>query len=135
MVGSIPARCSMEVPNPQTGRFRVMTISGPKASFRLADSKDSPSPLASHLLLGPRGMISDPILSLLCAAEFSPGDVAHLVVWDNGQVGIVRNGEQVGQERWQRGELSECAKAFLNYVRLIRRRVTMIGNASELPAA
>lgn len=80
-------------------------------------------------------MVSDPILSRLCAAEFSPGDVAHLVVWNNGQVGIVRNGQQVGQERWHRGELSECAKAFLNYVRLIRRRVTSIGRTPELPAA
>jgi hypothetical protein len=69
-------------------------------------------------------MFSDSILTHLCAAEFSTGDVAHLVAWADGQFGIVRNGRQVGQQRWDRPEINECAKAFLNYVRIIRRQLT-----------
>jgi hypothetical protein len=100
-----------------------------------ADNDGSPRLLASGLQLGSTVMFSDSILSRLCAAEFAPGDVAHLVAWGDGQFGIVRNGQRVGEERWVRGDLSDCAKAFLNYVRLIRRRVTTVGVASDRPAA
>lgn len=65
-------------------------------------------------------MSSHPILASLCAAEFVPGDSAQLVAWSDGHFGIVRNGQPVGQERWARGGLSDCAKAFLTYVRLVR---------------
>ena len=66
-------------------------------------------------------MVAHNILSHLCTAEFAPGDAAHLVAWSNGQFGVVRNGQPVAQERWERGNLSDCAKAFLHYVRLVRR--------------
>lgn len=72
-------------------------------------------------------MPSEPILTHLCAAEFAPGDVAHLVSLAGGQFGIVRNGQQVGQERWERNRLPDGAKAFLNYVRLVRGGRTPIG--------
>jgi hypothetical protein len=78
-------------------------------------------------------MASSMILSHLCTAEFSPGDAAHLVAWSNGQFGIVRNGQPVAQERWDRAALPECGKAFLHYVRLIRRK-TLRENANR-PAA
>ena len=81
-------------------------------------------------------MFSELILSRLCAAEFAPGDTAHLVAWADGQFGIVRNGQPVGDERWRRNDLPDCAKAFLNYVRLIRRRVLVRqGAVSDRPAA
>lgn len=82
-------------------------------------------------------MFSDSILTHLCAAEFAKGDVAHLVTWADGQFGIVRNGEQVGQQRWGRPEIGECAKAFLNYVRIIRRQavVRAKGNRGDPAAA
>ena len=68
-------------------------------------------------------MFSEPILTHLCAAEFREGDVAHLVAWADGQFGIVRNGAPVGQQRWDRNNISDCAKAYLNYVRIVRRQV------------
>ena len=64
-----------------------------------------------------------PIMSHLCAAEFMPGDSAYLVAWTDGHYGIIRNGERVGGERWQREDLSQCAQAFLNYVHLSRKHV------------
>jgi hypothetical protein len=79
-------------------------------------------------------MISSSILTRLCAAEFAPGDSAYLVAWADGHFGIVRNNQLVGQQRWGRSDMSECAKAFLNYVRLVRRKLTRAGR-SELPAA
>ncbi|MDB5296585.1 MAG: hypothetical protein JWO31_2568 [Phycisphaerales bacterium] len=69
-------------------------------------------------------MSSESILTRLCAAEFAADDAAHLVAWSSGQFGIVRNGEQVGQQRWDRPNLSDCAKAFLNYVRIVRRQAS-----------
>lgn len=68
-------------------------------------------------------MDSYPILSHLCAAEFMPGDSAYLVAWTDGHYGILRNGQPVGGERWQRADLAQCAQAFLNYVRLARKHV------------
>jgi hypothetical protein len=68
-------------------------------------------------------MDSSAILSHLCAAEFSAGDVAHIVALSNGQFRITRNGQPVGQQTWRRQDLADCGKAFLNYVRLTRRRV------------
>ena len=68
-------------------------------------------------------MYSESILTHLCAATFREGDVAHLVAWADGQFGIVRNGQQVGQQRWSRTDISDCAKAYLNYVRIVRRQV------------
>lgn len=69
-------------------------------------------------------MDSTAILSHLCAAEFRSGDVAYLVAWSNGEFGIVRNGQLIGQQRWGRQELADCGKAFLNYVRIIRNRMS-----------
>lgn len=68
-------------------------------------------------------MDSSAILSHLCAAELSAGDVAYLVALANGQFTIVRNGQVVGQQTWGRQELADCGKAFLNYVRIIRNRI------------
>ena len=65
------------------------------------------------------------ILTNLCATEFKPGDSAQLVAWADGQFGIARNGQPVGEQRWQRSDLSDCARAFLNYVRIIRRKVAV----------
>lgn len=78
-------------------------------------------------------MASHSIISHLCTAQFSPGDAAHLVAWANGQFGIVRNGQPVAQERWERATLSDCGKAFLNYVRLIRRKAQQ--RAAHKPVA
>ncbi len=68
-------------------------------------------------------MFSESILSYLCAAAISKGDVAHVGVWSDGQCGIARNGQAVGEERWPRHEVDQCAKAFLHYVRLLRKRL------------
>jgi len=86
--------------------------------------------VASDLQYEKSAMISHPILTHLCAAEVAPGDSAYLVAWADGQFGIVRNGQQVGQQRWVRDEITECAKAFLNYVRLVRRAVIRAGAGS-----
>jgi hypothetical protein len=70
-----------------------------------------------------RVMDSRSILTSFCAVEFAPGDSAELVAWSDGRFGIVRKGQEVGQEQWGRGKLAECGQAFLNYVRLIRRSI------------
>ena len=80
-------------------------------------------------------MFSESILTHLCAARFREGDVAHLVAWADGQFGIVRNGLPVGQQRWDRGDISDCAKAFLNYVRIVRRQVSGPGGGARDPRA
>ena len=67
-----------------------------------------------------RVMTSPSIMTRFCAVEFSPGDHAELVAWSDGRFGIVHQGQEVGQEQWKRGTLTECAQAFLNYVRSIR---------------
>lgn len=69
-------------------------------------------------------MDSVAIMSHLCAAEFAAGDVAYIVAWNNGQFGIVRNGQPVGQQTWTRQDLVDCGRAFLNYVRIVRKRLT-----------
>lgn len=74
-------------------------------------------------------MHSSAILTHLCAAEFAAGDVAYIVAWANGQFGIVRNGQPVGQQTWSRQQLTDCGQAFLNYVRIVRRRVGGAGLA------
>ena len=81
------------------------------------------------------GMFSESILTRLCAAKFGDGDVAHLVAWGDGQFGIVRNGQPVGQQRWPRADIGECAKAFLNYVRIVRRQVAGPRNGHRDPRA
>jgi len=68
-------------------------------------------------------MDSPSILTSFCAVEFAPGDSAELVAWSDGRFGIVRKGQEVGQEQWGRGKIAECGQAFLNYVRLIRRSI------------
>jgi hypothetical protein len=77
-------------------------------------------------------MNSRSILTAFCAVEFAPGDHAELVAWSDGQFGIVRQGQEVGQEQWKRGTLTECAQAFLNYVRLTRRKLS--AGSDQLPA-
>jgi hypothetical protein len=72
-------------------------------------------------------MYFEPILMRLCAAEISPGDVAHVVAWADGQFGIVRNDRPVGDRRWARADVPDCAKAFQNYVHLVRRRAVRFG--------
>jgi hypothetical protein len=78
-------------------------------------------------------MLSRSILTSFCAVEFAPGDFAELVAWSDGQFGIVRKGQQVGQEQWGQGKLAECGQAFLNYVRLIRRGIA--AQMKQRPAA
>lgn len=70
-------------------------------------------------------MNSRSIMTSFCAVEFSPGDLAELVAWSDGRFGIVRQGQEVGQEQWKRGTLAECAQAYLNYIRLTRRKLAM----------
>lgn len=76
-------------------------------------------------------MHSSAILSHLCAAHFAAGDVAYIVALTNGEFGIVRNGEPVGQQTWSRQQLADCGQAFLNYVQIVRRRVNGSNRASN----
>jgi len=77
-------------------------------------------------------MDSSPVLSHLCAVHFRDGDCAYLVSWSNGEFGIVRNGQAVGQQRWGRKDLVDCGRAFLNYVYLTRRRIAGDNRSREV---